>query len=194
MKAAIDKDKHWYVIRTNVKCEEKASENIRKAGYDVYCPRRRVEVKNRRTHTYTTRESALMPRYVFVGLPQDDRSIFNVRGCDGVECILGVNGRPVRISADHVEAIYLAEVDMQFDDTRAARNHRREEVACERKNAKNLFSSGTTVIVTDKRSPFSSFGAVVDQVTKTGRVVTLIDLLGRMTPVVFEARQLSPAA
>jgi transcriptional antiterminator NusG len=46
MKAAIDKDRHWYVVRTNVKAEDKASANIRKAGYDVYYPRRRVEVKN----------------------------------------------------------------------------------------------------------------------------------------------------
>jgi transcriptional antiterminator NusG len=63
----IDKDKHWYVVRTNVKAEDKASANIRKAGYDVYYPRRRVEVKNKRTHTYTTRETPLMPRDVFVG-------------------------------------------------------------------------------------------------------------------------------
>ncbi len=120
MKAAIDKDKHWYVVRTNVKAEVKASDNMRKAGYDVYYPRRRMEMKNKRTHTYATRESALMPRYLFVGLPQSDRNFFKVRNCDGVECILGVDGPPERISAEHVEAIYLAEIEMQFDDTRAA--------------------------------------------------------------------------
>ena len=103
MKAAIDKDKHWYVVRTTVKGEEKASINIRKVGYEVYYPRRRVEVKNRRTHTYTTRENPLMPRYLFVGLPQADRNFLKVRGCDGVERILGVDGRPIRISAGHVE-------------------------------------------------------------------------------------------
>ena len=38
------------------------------------------------------------------------------------------------------------------------------------------------------------FGGIVDAVTNAGRVIALIDLFGRMTPVVFEARQLSPAA
>jgi transcriptional antiterminator NusG len=194
MKAAIDKDKHWYVVRTNVKCEEKASANIREAGYEVYFPRRRVEVKNRRTHTYATRESPLMPRYLFVGLPQTDRNFFKVRGCYGVECILGVDGRPARISADHVEAIYLAEIDMQFDDTRAARLHRKEEARSKKAKTESEFSPGRSIFVTEKGNPFVTFGGVVDEVTNAGRVITLIDIFGRMTPVEFEPRQLTPAA
>lgn len=194
MKAAIDKDKHWYVVRTNVKCEEKASENIRKAGYDVYYPHRRVEVKNRRTHTYTTRESALMPRYLFLGLPQDNRNFFKVRGCDGVECILGVDGRPVRISADHVEAIYLAEVDMQFDETRAARVHHKEEARSRKAKTEDEFSPGRPIFVTERGNPFAAFGGIVDAVTNAGRVIALLNIFGRMTPVEFEARQLSLAS
>lgn len=194
MKAAIDKDKQWYVVRTNVKCEEKASNNIRKAGYEVYYPRRRVEVKNRRTHTYTTRESPLMPRYLFVGLPQTDRNFFKVRSCDGVECILGVDGRPARISADHVEAIYLAEVDMRFDDTRAARIHRRQEAKSKKVTTEMQFPKGESILVTDTINPFAMFGGVVQEVTKSGRVIALVELFGRMTPIEFEARQLTPAA
>ena len=104
-------------------------------------------MKNRRTHTYTTRESALMPRYMFMGLPQADRNFFKVRGCDGVECILGVDGHPVRISADHVEAIYLAEVDMQFDDTRAARIHRNEEAKSKKAATEMRFPNGESIWV-----------------------------------------------
>ncbi|MEK1866655.1 MAG: transcription termination/antitermination NusG family protein [Ensifer adhaerens] len=194
MKAAIDKDKHWFVVRTNVRCEEKASTNIRKAGYDVYYPRRRVEVKNKRTHTYTTLENPLMPRYLFVGLLQSDRNFFKVRGCDGVDCILAVDGRPARISADHVEAIYLAEVDLQFDDTRAARIHRKEEARSKKAKTESEFSPGRSIFVTERGSPFATFGGVVDAVTNAGRVIALIDIFGRMTPVEFEPRQLTPAA
>jgi transcription termination/antitermination protein NusG len=194
MKAAIDKDKRWYVVRTNVKAEEKASENIRKAGYGVYYPRSRVEVKNKRTHTYTTRENPLMSRYLFVGLPQSDRNFFKVRCCDGVECILGVDGRPIRISADHVEAIHIAEVDMQFDDTRAARIHRKEEARSKKATTEMQFPKGEGILVTDSINPFAMFGGVVQEITKSGRVIVLIELFGRMTPVEFEARQLTPAA
>jgi transcription antitermination factor NusG len=194
MKSGIDKDKHWYVVRTNVKCEEKASDNIRKAGYDVYYPRSRVEVKNKRTHTYTTRESALMPRYLFVGLPQADKNFLKVRSCDGVECILGVDGRPARISADHVEAIYLAEVDMQFDDTRAARIHRKEGARSKKAKTEDEFSPGRSVFVTERGNPFATFGGTVEAVTNAGRVIALLNIFGRMTPVEFEARQLSLAS
>jgi transcription termination/antitermination protein NusG len=194
MKAAIDNDKHWFVVRTNVKAEVKASESIRTAGYDVYYPRSRVEVKNKRTHTYTTRENPLMPRYLFVGLPQTDRNFFKVRLCEGVECILGVDGRPARISADHVEAIYLAEVDLQFDDTRAARVHRKEEARSRKAKTESEFSPGRSIFVTERGNPFAMFGGVVDEVTNAGRVIALIDIFGRMTPVEFEPRQLTPAA
>lgn len=39
---------------------------------------------------------------------------------------------------------------------------------------------------------FVTFRGVVDAVTNAGRVIALIDVLGRMTPVEFEKRQLTP--
>jgi transcriptional antiterminator NusG len=115
MLAFIDKDKHWYVVRTNVKAEAKAAENIRKVGYETYLPRYRFEVKNHKTHTYSMRESPLMPRYLFVAFRPMDANFYRVNGCEGVECILSIDGNPVRISADSVETIFLAEIDMAFD-------------------------------------------------------------------------------
>lgn len=192
MKAAIDKDKHWYVVRTNVKAEVKASENIRNVGYDVYFPRSRMEVKNKRTHTFTTRESPLMSRYLFVGLPQGDRNFFKVRGCDGVECILGVDGRPVRISADDIEAIYLAEMDMTFDDTRAARIHRHEEAKTQRLTTEMKFPKGFCTEVID--GPLVTLNAIVEEVTSRGTVKALVALFGRLSTAEFSYDQLSPAA
>jgi hypothetical protein len=37
-------------------------------------------------------------------------------------------------------------------------------------------------------------GGVVDEVTIAGRVIALIDIFGRMTPIEFEPKQLTPAA
>lgn len=68
-KANIDLKKRWYVVRTNVKCEQKAADNLRKAGFDQYLPMRRVEKWNKRLNTYRMLESPLMLRYLFVGLP-----------------------------------------------------------------------------------------------------------------------------
>lgn len=192
MKPGIDKDKHWYVVRTTVKGEEKAFENIRKAGFDTYFPRRKVEVKNMRTHTYKINENALMPRYLFVGFDPRNANFYRVNGCDGVECVLGVNGKPIRISENHVEAIYLAEIDMEFDDTREARIHRREELESAKDNTKREFPAGRNVFVTEKGNPFATFGGVVEEVTKSGKVIALIELFGRMTAVQFDGKQLTP--
>jgi transcription termination/antitermination protein NusG len=92
-----------------------------------------------------------------------------------------------------VEAIYLAEGDMQFDDTRATRIHRKEEAATARENTARHFTIGKDVIVTDAGNPFATFSGIVDEITKSGRVIALIELFGRMTPAEFDAAQLSAA-
>jgi hypothetical protein len=44
-----------------------------------------------------------------------------------------------------VEAIYLAEVDMQFDDTRAARIHRKEEAKSKQATIELRFQGGKAI-------------------------------------------------
>ncbi|UXN67050.1 hypothetical protein N8E89_21205 (plasmid) [Phyllobacterium sp. A18/5-2] len=96
--------------------------------------------------------------------------------------------RPVRISTDHVEAIYLTEIDMQFDDTRAARIHLKVEAKSRKATTEMQFPKGEGILVSDSMNPFAKFGGVVQEVTKSGRVVALIELFGRLTPVEFEPR------
>lgn len=194
MKAGIDKDRQWFVVRTIAKGEEKAFENILKVGFDAYFPRRRVEVQHRRTRTYVVKEQPLMPRYLFVGLPKVNLDFYLLRNCEGVECILGVDGRPLRVSGTEIETIYLAEVNMNFDDTRAARIHRKEEAVSARKNTICQFPAGQVVFVTDPANPFLQHGGIVQEVTATGKVKALLELFGRMTPVEFCADQLTVAS
>lgn len=191
MKPGIDKDKHWFVVRTTVKGEEKAFENIRKAGFDTYYPRRKVEIKNPRTHTMRLREDPLMPRYMFVGFRPSGLNFYKVNCCDGVESILGVNGRPIRVSAGHIESIYLAEIAMLFDDTRAARIHRQEEASSAKENTRRQFPAGSSVFVGE--GPFASFQGIVEEITKRGKIIALIELFGRMTPVELETSQIAPS-
>ncbi|WP_157929492.1 hypothetical protein [Phyllobacterium zundukense] len=55
------------------------------------------------------------------------------------------------------------------------------------------YPAGSSVFVTDWVSPFATFGGIVEEITKAGRVVALMELFGRMTPVEFEPKQLTPA-
>ncbi len=189
----IDLSKAWYVVRANIKCEAKAADNIRLAGFDVYYPRQRYERKHRRTNLYTTHERPLMIPYLFVGFDKNKKHFGFVRACEGVEKFLEVQGEPIPVSAKDVQAIYLAEVDMVFDDTRAARIHRKEEAISMKETVKMKFPVGRDVYVMDEMHPLSQFHGVVQEITKTGNVKALVNLFGRMTPVEFEADQLSAA-
>lgn len=193
MKANIDKRKAWYVVMTNVKGELKAATNLHKAGFDYYLPRQRIEKWNKRTNTYREIDRPLMPRYLFVGMPVHNQAFGFARACDGVERFLGdQENRPIRVPAGLVEEIFIAEIDMQFDDTRAARIHRDEEAKTAKENTARRFPGGSDVTVTD--GPFASFHGVVDEVTTRGTVKALVQIFGRWSAVEFEPTQLSPAA
>lgn len=191
----VDPDKVWYVVRCNINCEAKAADNIRLAGFDVYFPRQRIEKKHRRNNTYLVKERPLMVSYIFVGMPKNDKlqHFGFVRACEGVEKFLEYQGKPIPVHGNDVQAIYLAEVDMRFDDTRAARIHRKEEAASIKETVKMKFPRGRDIYVTDERHPFSGFHGLVEEVTKTGNVMALINLFGRMTPVEFVPEQLTAA-
>lgn len=188
----IDSSKLWYVVRANIKCEEKAAENIRLAGFDVYLPRQRYEVKHRRTNTYSVKERPLMMRYLFVGMNADALHFGFVRSCEGVERFLEIEGRPLRVRHKDVDAILDAEIDMKFDDTRQARIHRKEEARTAKETVRMRFKPGTMVDIVE--GPFAQFSGVVEEVTKTGNIEILMSLFGRITTASFDPQQLQPAA
>lgn len=196
-KLGIDQGKRWYVVRTNVRSERKAADNLRKAGFDHYLPTQRIEKHNKRSHTYRMTERPLMTGYLFVGLPAHSQHFGLVRGCQGVEDILKVrfgpgpeDFRPLCVPANAVEEIYLAEFDMQFDDTREARIHRKEEARTRKATVAMTFPATSEWLVSD--GPFASFNAVVESVTSAGMVKALVSIFGRSTVVEFEPKQLSP--
>jgi transcriptional antiterminator NusG len=197
MKLGIDSAKVWFVVRSNIKCEAKAAFNLRRAGFDVYLPTQRIEKWNKRTNTYRQIERPLMLRYLFLGMPRDAKQQHwgFARACEGVEAILGDKGGSyIPIPHKFVEGLYLEEVDMQHDDTRAARIHRKEEAKTKKQTTEMRFPAGELVYVTDEASPWVSFNGLVEEVTKAGTVKALMNIFGRMTPVEFDPKQLKPAA
>ncbi|TPN03820.1 hypothetical protein FJ973_29705 [Mesorhizobium sp. B2-1-3] len=189
----IDTEKVWYVVRTNVQCEAKAADNVRLAGFDVYFPRQRIEKKHRRNNTYLVKERPLMVSYIFVGMPRSNKlqHFGFVRACEGVEKFLEYQGKPIPVPGKDVQEIYLAEVDMRFDDTRAARIHRKEEAKTIKATLEMKYAPGKEFSVID--GPFASFHAIVEEVTKSGNIKAMVSLFGRLTTVEFEAGQLSAA-
>ena len=73
----------------------------------------------------SARLTPLLPRYLFVGLPpaQLELGFSKVTAIDGVDHFIPTPPfAPLRIPHCEMEAIFSAEIDMQFDQTRAAKN------------------------------------------------------------------------
>jgi transcription antitermination factor NusG len=176
--------------------EWRAADKLRSEGYEVYLPTRRVEKKNKRTHTYSTKALTLMPGYLFLGASRPLRDALNCFGVEGILSNGGYVGKrsrnedayPIEVSGQLVEAIYLAEIDQQFDDTRAARIYREEEGKTRRLTVAMQFAKGIRGHVSS--GPFAGMSGVVENVTHQGMVEMLIDLFGRATLATFDPREL----
>lgn len=190
----VDQSKCWFVVRSQVRQEDRAARSIQQAGFDVYLPTMRLEKKHRRNNTYSEVEKPLMVGYLFVGFTSFARHFGMVRKCDGVYDFVKVQGEPIPVGAKEVLAIQIAETEMVFDDTRAARIHRKEEAKTRKLTTEMKFPAGRAVFVSDPKHAFVDFPAIVDEVTKTGNVKALINLFGRAVAVEFQATQLTPAA
>jgi len=197
MKSGINHAVPWYVVRTVPLMEWRAADKLRAEGYEVYLPTMRVERKNKRTHTYSTKERTLMPGYLFLGA---GGSLRNALSCFGVEGVLSnggyvgrrsrkEDGSPIRVPSQLVEAIYLAEIDLQFDDTRAARIHREEEGKTRRITVAMQFAKGIKGYISS--GPLAGLSGIVENVTHQGMVEMLIDLFGRATLATFDPRELA---
>lgn len=187
--------RHWYVVRTNIKCEEKAERNLRAAGYRTYAPWQKFERFNRRKRVWIEHTMRLAPRYLFLETPAIDVPWFVIRACEGVESVLGINGNPHRLSQLEVlalEQIMAAERDFAFDETRAGKLHRREIGKTKKETTRMKFPVGSKVRIKD--GPFSSFNGEVTNVNGRGHLLVMASLFGRLTPVELEAEQVEPIA
>ena len=134
-----------------------------------------------------------MPRYLFAGIPTESH-VGVVKNCEGVEMVLsteGPYGRPLQVPAASVEQFLLAEVDMRFDETRAARILRGEEPRTAKEKTAASFPAGSRARVID--GPFSSFMATIEDATTSGKVKALVDIFGRMASTEFDPDQLEVA-
>lgn len=178
----------WYVIRTNIKSEEKAERNLQRAGFSTYAPLARIERFNRRKKVHVQFVLRLMPRYLFV---QIDGAVpwYTLRGCEGVEAVLGAEGRPCRLYEDDAKklrAVIDAEADLQFDTTREAMVRRGEIGKSKRDTMRMKFPVGASVKITD--GPFAQFIAQVTNVNAKGKLEALVMIFGRLSPIEIPAK------
>lgn len=177
-----------FVVRTNVKAEEKAERNLRRAGFQTYSPMARIERFSKRRKVWIQTSLRLMPRYLFVDV-EGQVPWFTLRACEGVESVLGVEGQPCRLhkaDTEALRAVQEAEADLQFDTTRAAKVRRGEIGKNKRESVRMKFPTGASIKITE--GPFAEFIAHVTNVTAKGKLQALVMVFGHLTPIEVPAQ------
>jgi transcription antitermination factor NusG len=185
----------WYVLRTNIKSEDKAERNLAAAGFRTYAPWQKFERFNSRKKVFIQHELRLAPRYLFLDtgvLPREQTPWGVIRACEGVEHVLGYQGLPIPLHSEETKAlvqIMTAEANYEFDETRAGKLHRREIGKTKKETTRLRFPIGSKITI--KEGPFASFSGEVTNVNGRGHVQALVGILGRLVSTELETKDLA---
>jgi transcriptional antiterminator RfaH len=151
----------WFVVVCNPKCERRAQLGLRRAGYQTYLPQTKRWVVHARKKE--ERENPLFPRYLFIGL-REDQDFWKLRGVDGVEGIVRNDNRPVRVSGGLLARLLEREAAGEFDFTHLP-------------DLGPQYTPGEAVRLT--ACAFNDLQARVVSMLSKGRVEVLVEFLGR---------------
>ncbi|MDW9896638.1 hypothetical protein GOB10_12750 [Sinorhizobium meliloti] len=183
----------WYAIKARPGTQRKASPRIgeteerkgefiierslRDAGFEVFMPSFRRDIKHHRTKELQERRFAMLVGYCFVNLPT--REFFRLSRVDGVTAILGVAGCPLRIEDKLIEDLLDAEASAEATLERE-RNARRKRT---RRELQEEFPEGKVVTIAASHRLVGGMLATVLDVTSRNTVKTLVETLSGLVRV-----------
>lgn len=183
----VDPAKTWFVVQTFTGDERDVADELRKAGFDAYCPTRRIERTHGKTKRLITRHQALLPGYLFAGQPNNANQwdFPTMRETDGVIDILRPSFdepfTPVPVAL--VIGFQTAEMNLLFDDTRAARIARKEEAETKKETAKLEYPLGSMAYVDVPGDLYRHLPGTITKHLKSGRVKIEVELFGAIMEV-----------
>lgn len=177
----------WYILQTNPQCENKAVEEIRRAGFRAYLPKAARDVRHHRTKLQMIKRRPALVGYVFVRFPDGRPNWYALRQCQGVKGVLYSDGKPYELAHTQIAALMRAQRASDYD-TSTARAYRLAKRRGERQSiaraaAQERFKPGMSVRAAT--GPWQHIIARIDRVTKTGTIKAVANILGRDTPMEF---------
>lgn len=114
--ASFPKGERWYVVRTNIRCEDRAQMGLVAAGFRAFLP----QITKWQKHARVSKvgKVALFPRYLFVEADFNRQSITDIHQTHGVESIINNNGVPTSIYGEFILKLLERQLRGQFDQTR----------------------------------------------------------------------------
>ncbi len=164
----------WYAVFTKPRKERVACENLERQGFTAYLPRIR-QPRYRRGHWMEVVEP-LFPRYLFVQLRLGFDDVSPIRSTLGVTGLVRFGLEPALVPQGLVEALRVKE-------DAALGLHLPEQA---------LFRRGDPVTIVS--GPFAGVQAIFEAPSGEGRVILLLDLLGRANRVRLATDQIVRAA
>jgi transcriptional antiterminator RfaH len=148
----------WFVVRTQVRAEEKAAHHLANQGFLPYLPRYRRRVRHARRSEMVLRP--LFPGYLFVHLDPTQCRWRSINGTFGVREILCNGESPLPVPTFIIDGIKARE-----DETGAV------------KLVAPRFVRGQVVRLLD--GPMADINGLFEEMRDENRVVLLVSLLGR---------------
>jgi transcriptional antiterminator RfaH len=154
----------WYLIHTKPLSENLAQTNLERQGFGVYYPRLAQPVRRKRG--WQARVAALFPRYLFVHLDVGRQSLSPVRSTTGVTTV-------VRFGAEFAVVPDRVICDLRSRADPASGLHHL--------NGTTRLVLGSPVKIV--AGALDGLEGIFDRAAGCDRVVLLLTLLGRATPV-----------
>ena len=161
----------WYVVKTKVRAEQVAEENLSRQGYEAWLPR--VTCERRRRGKWQLNSEPLFPGYVFVELEAGVQNFSPIRSTRGVSNLVSFSREPKAMPEGAVETL------RQLHDSR--------------KNAEDveLFEKGQKVRLVD--GPFRGWEGVYNARQADERVIIMLQVLGKQQSLAFARDDVVPA-
>ncbi len=164
--------RQWFAVHTRQHQEIQAEEQLRRQGYEVYCPRA-LDMKRLRGRWRQVIEP-LFPRYLFVRLAEGQDNFAPIRSTIGVRDLVRVGRTPRPVPVHLINAI-----------------HTREDQDQGVLISSPQWQSGMAVEFVD--GPFAGIRGIFTAACGNERVMILLRLLGQDNTVVIARDVVVPA-
>ena len=154
----------WYLIHTKPRSEIIAQTNLERQGYEVYYPRLAQPVRRKRG--WQARIAALFPRYLFMRLDVGSQTLSPALSTSGVATVVRFGGE-FAVVPDRV----LCELRAHADPV-SGLHHLKGPTRLARGSAVKIVAGA-----------LDGLEGIFERVAGSDRIVLLLTLLGRATPV-----------
>ena len=150
---------HWYLVHTKPQQEPRALQNLERQGYVCFYPKLITEKIKR--GSLGLAEAPLFPRYLFV---QSDphQSMAPIYSTQGVSRLVRFGLDPAHVSHSLISLLQHGQNALEASPQR-------------------LFLAGEHLLLT--QGPFAGFSAIYQMKDSDQRVIVLIEMLGRISPL-----------